>query len=72
MEDLLLGIVSDPHEEDRYLVLSDWLEECDDPRRADLLRLLRKLLDHLMRAGSIPREGGAATRSKVSPPAGLI
>jgi uncharacterized protein (TIGR02996 family) len=44
LEDLLLGIVSDPQDEDRYLVLADWLEEYDDPRRAELLRLHRRLL----------------------------
>src|ERR1700758_2065903 len=44
LEDLLLGIVADPQAEDRYLVLADWLEEHDDPRRAELLRLHRRLL----------------------------
>jgi sulfatase modifying factor 1 len=44
LEDLLLGIVEFPQDEDRYLVLSDWLEEYDDPRRAELLRLHRRLL----------------------------
>ena len=33
-----------PLAEDRYLVLADWLEEHDDPRRAELLRLHRRLL----------------------------
>ncbi len=41
---LLAGIVSDPLEETRWLVLADWLEEFDDPRRAELLRLHRKML----------------------------
>lgn len=41
---LLAGIVSDPLEETRWLVLADWLEEHDDPRRAELLRLHRKML----------------------------
>jgi uncharacterized protein (TIGR02996 family) len=44
LEALLSGIVSDPLEETRWLVLADWLEENDDPRRAELLRLHRKLL----------------------------
>jgi uncharacterized protein (TIGR02996 family) len=44
LEDLLLGIVEDPLVEPRYLVLADWLEEHDDPRRAELLRLHRRLL----------------------------
>jgi uncharacterized protein (TIGR02996 family) len=41
---LLGSIVNDPLAEDRWLVLADWLEENDDPRRAELLRLHRKLL----------------------------
>jgi uncharacterized protein (TIGR02996 family) len=40
----LEAIVADPESEDRWLVLADWLEEYDDPRRAELLRLHRKLL----------------------------
>ena len=44
LDALLSGIVSDPLEETRWLVLADWLEENDDPRRAELLRLHRKLL----------------------------
>ncbi len=44
LEGLLAGIVSVPQEETRWLVLADWLEEFDDPRRAELLRLHRKLL----------------------------
>jgi len=41
---LLEGIVASPLEEERYLILADWLEENDDPRRAELLRLHRQLL----------------------------
>lgn len=41
---LLTGIVSDPLEETRWLVLADWLEEFDDPRRAEVLRLHRRML----------------------------
>jgi uncharacterized protein (TIGR02996 family) len=44
LDELLQGIVAHPHEEDRYAVLADWLEEHDDPRRAELLRLHRRLL----------------------------
>jgi len=44
LEALLHGFVSDPLCEDRWLVLADWLDEYDDPRRADLLRLHRRLL----------------------------
>ncbi len=38
------GSSSDLWRRRRYLVLSDWLEENDDPRRAELLRLHRQLL----------------------------
>jgi uncharacterized protein (TIGR02996 family) len=44
LEDLLQGIVEEPRAEVRWHVLADWLEEHDDPRRAELLRLHRKLL----------------------------
>jgi uncharacterized protein (TIGR02996 family) len=41
LDALLSGIVADPLEEMRWLVLADWLQENDDPRRAELLRLHR-------------------------------
>ncbi|MBY0460613.1 MAG: SUMF1/EgtB/PvdO family nonheme iron enzyme [Gemmataceae bacterium] len=44
LDALLAGIVSDPLEETRWLVLADWLQEHDDLRRAELLRLHRKLI----------------------------
>lgn len=44
LDALLAGIVSDPLEETRWLVLADWLEENDDPRRAEFLRLHRRML----------------------------
>ena len=44
LEGLLRGIIENPQTEDRWLVLADWLEENDDPRRAELLRLHRQLL----------------------------
>ncbi|HEY7423156.1 MAG TPA: TIGR02996 domain-containing protein [Gemmataceae bacterium] len=44
MERLLEGIIADP-DSARWLVLVDWLEEYDDPRRAELLRLHRLLLE---------------------------
>ncbi len=44
LDGLLSGIVADPQEETRWLVLADWLEEFDDPSRAELLRLHRQLL----------------------------
>ena len=45
LDALLSGIVADPLEETRWLVLADYLEENDDPRRAELLRLHRRLLN---------------------------
>ena len=44
LDAMLAGIVTDPREEPRWLVLADWLEEYDDPRRSELLRLHRKML----------------------------
>jgi uncharacterized protein (TIGR02996 family) len=44
LEDLLGAVVEEPLAEDRWQVLADWLEEQDDPRRAELLRLPRRLL----------------------------
>ena len=41
----LQAIVANPHDEGLWLILADWLEENDDPRRAELLRLHRKLRD---------------------------
>jgi uncharacterized protein (TIGR02996 family) len=40
----LQAIVEDPRDEAVYLILADWLQEHDDPRRAELLRLHRRLL----------------------------
>src|SRR5271156_3477468 len=45
LDALLAGIVADPVEETRWLVLADWLQENDDPRRSELLRLHRRLLN---------------------------
>jgi uncharacterized protein (TIGR02996 family) len=42
--DLLEAIVASPQAEDRWLGLADWLEKHDEPRRAELLRLHRRLL----------------------------
>jgi uncharacterized protein (TIGR02996 family) len=44
LQGLLNAIVADAQNEDRYLVLADWLEEHDDARRAELVRLHRRLL----------------------------
>jgi uncharacterized protein (TIGR02996 family) len=40
---LLQTIHADPAEEANWLVLADWLEDNDDPRRGELLRLHRSL-----------------------------
>jgi uncharacterized protein (TIGR02996 family) len=37
LEEMLTAIVLEPSAEDRWLVLADWLEEFDDPLRAELL-----------------------------------
>jgi uncharacterized protein (TIGR02996 family) len=44
LDGLLQAIVEEPAAPERWLILADWLEEHDDPRRAELLRLHRKLL----------------------------
>lgn len=44
LEGLLQGIVDHPQEDDRWFVLADWLEEHDEPARAELLRIHRRLL----------------------------
>jgi uncharacterized protein (TIGR02996 family) len=55
---LLRAIVENPLDETTHLGLADWLEEYGDPRRAELLRLHRRLLatccepyQHPQRAG---------------------
>jgi uncharacterized protein (TIGR02996 family) len=54
LDALLAGIVAEPLEETRWLVLADWLQEHDDPRRAELLRLQRKLLATCCEPGAHP------------------
>src|SRR5947209_2301476 len=44
LDALLHAIVSSPCDDTRWSVLADWVEEHDDPRRAELLRLHRRLL----------------------------
>ena len=41
---LLAGIVADPHNVVRWLVMADWLEENGQPERAELVRVHRELL----------------------------
>ncbi|MFO0822575.1 MAG: SUMF1/EgtB/PvdO family nonheme iron enzyme [Gemmataceae bacterium] len=52
---LLNGIVAEPVEETRWLVLADWLDENDDPRRGELLRLHRNLLATCCEPGKHPQ-----------------
>jgi uncharacterized protein (TIGR02996 family) len=44
LDGLLQAIVDDPEAEDRWLILADWLDDHDDPLRAELLRLHLQLL----------------------------
>src|SRR5271163_960850 len=44
LDGLLQSVVDEPGCEANWLVLADWLEENDDPRRAELLRLHRGLI----------------------------
>src|SRR5919199_6122801 len=62
LEHLLRAVVADPQAEDRYLVLADWLEEHDDPRRAELLRLHRKLLATCCEPEKHPERAGWQAR----------
>ena len=42
---LLAGIAADPHNGLRWLIVADWLDDHDQPDRAELLRLHRMLID---------------------------
>jgi uncharacterized protein (TIGR02996 family) len=59
---LLAGIISEPSEETRWLVPADWLEENDDPRRAELLRLHRQLLATSCEPGKHPERATQQAR----------
>src|SRR4051812_28615513 len=62
LEDLLRAIVADPQAEDRWLVLADWLGEDDHPRRAELLRLHRRLLATCCEPDRHPERAGWQAR----------
>ncbi len=62
LEALLTGIVDDPAEEARWLVLADYLEENDDPRRAELLRLHRRLVGTCCEPDAHPDRAGCQAR----------
>ena len=44
LDALLAGIVADPHNAVRWLVMADRLEENGQPERAELVRVHRELL----------------------------
>jgi uncharacterized protein (TIGR02996 family) len=58
LEGLLRSTVEEPGSEANWLILADWLEEHDDPRRAELLRLHRKLLATWCEADRHPERSG--------------
>jgi uncharacterized protein (TIGR02996 family) len=62
LDALLAGVVADPLEQTRWLVLADWLEENDDPRRAKVLRLHRKLLATCCEPDAHPERAGWQAR----------
>ena len=45
LDALLAGIVADPHDGLRWLIVADWLDDHSQPERAELLRLHRMLID---------------------------
>jgi uncharacterized protein (TIGR02996 family) len=61
LDELLDAIVAEAAE-DRYQVLADWLEEHDDPRRAELLRLHRRLLATCCEPKRYPERTGWQSR----------
>ncbi len=44
LDALLAGIVADPHDALRWLVMADWLDDHGQPERAELVRVHRELL----------------------------
>ncbi len=69
---LLSGIVADPLEETRWLVLADWLEENDDSHRAELLRLHRRLLATCCEPDAHPERTGWQRRAVELLGAGVV
>jgi uncharacterized protein (TIGR02996 family) len=60
----LQGIVDNPGDDGRFLILADWLEDHDDSRRAELLRLHRRLLATCCEPDAHPER--AAWQSRVA------
>src|SRR5262245_38668474 len=63
LDKLLDAVVEDPLAEDRWSVVADWIEEYDDSRRAELLRLHRQLIATCCEPEAHPQRArsGAAT-----------
>ncbi len=57
LDALLAGVVADPLDETRWLALADHLDAHDDPRRAELLRLHRRLLATCREPDAHPERG---------------
>jgi uncharacterized protein (TIGR02996 family) len=59
---LLQSIVENPSDDALWLILADWLEEYDDPRRAELLRLHRQLIATCCEPEQYPQREAWQTR----------
>jgi uncharacterized protein (TIGR02996 family) len=59
---LLQGIVDHPGDDGRWLILADWLDEHDDLRRAELLRLHRRLVATCCEPDRHPERAGWQAR----------
>jgi uncharacterized protein (TIGR02996 family) len=58
----LQSIVDNLGDESLWLILADWLEENDDPRRAELLRLHRQLIATCCEPDKHPERAGQQAR----------
>jgi uncharacterized protein (TIGR02996 family) len=58
----LQAIVNSPGDDALWLILSDWLLEHDDPRRAELLRLHRQLLATCCEPETFPQRASGQAR----------
>jgi uncharacterized protein (TIGR02996 family) len=58
LEALLAGILAHPHESLRWLVLADWLQDHDQPERAELVQLHRELLRTAAESDAHPERVG--------------
>jgi uncharacterized protein (TIGR02996 family) len=62
LDALLAGIVAHPHEHVRWLIVADWLDDHDQPDRAELLRLHRLLIDTCCEPDAHPEREGIHAR----------